>query len=140
MSINHVAISGNLGRDAELRSTRSGMAILNFGVAVNERKRNNQTGDWEDYTNWIDCVLFGTRAEKIANYLTKGTKVAVEGKLRWSQWERDGQKRSKIEVAVDEIEFMTNRGNNSAVHEASTSKSGPPIAVEATVYDDNIPF
>ena len=140
MSINHVAISGNLGRDAELRSTRSGMAILNFGVAVNERKKNNQTGDWDDYTNWIDCVLFGTRAEKIANYLTKGTKVAVEGKLRWSQWEKNGEKRSKIEVVVDEIEFMTNRGNNSASYEASTSSSGPAIAVEATVYDDNIPF
>ena len=111
MSINRVVISGNLTRDAELRRTQSGMAILNLGVAVNDRRRNNQTGEWEDYANFIDCVLFGARADAIANYLTKGTKVAVEGKLRWSQWERDGQKRSKIEVVVDEIEFMSSRNS-----------------------------
>lgn len=140
MSINTVSISGNLGRDAELRRTKSGMSVLKFGVAVNERKKNSQTGEWEDYTNWIDCTMFGSRAEKIAEYLTKGTKVSIGGKLRWSQWERNGEKRSKIEVVVDEIEFMTNRGNNSASYEASTSKSGPAIAVEATVYDDDCPF
>lgn len=107
MSINSCSISGNLGRDAELRRTQSGMAILGFSVAVNERRKNNQTGDWEDYTNWIDCAMFGNRAESIANYLTKGTKVSVQGKLRYSEWSRDGQKRSKIEVIVDEIEFMS---------------------------------
>ena len=110
MSINRVVISGNLTRDPEIRRTQSGMAILNFGMAVNDRRRNNQTGEWEDYANFIDCVVFGTRGESLSNILTKGMKVAVEGKLRWSQWEnREGQKRSKIEVIVDDLEFMSSR-------------------------------
>ncbi len=95
MSINRAIISGNLTRDPELRRTQSGMAIMSFGVAVNDRRRNSQTGEWEDYANFIDCTMFGNRAESLANILAKGMKVAIEGKLRWSQWERDGQKRSK---------------------------------------------
>ncbi|MBP3866734.1 MAG: single-stranded DNA-binding protein [Eggerthellaceae bacterium] len=109
MSINRVIISGNLTRDPELRRTQSGMAIMSFGVAVNDRRRNQQTGEWEDYANFVDCTMFGNRAESLSNYLSKGTKVAIEGKLRWSQWERDGQKRSKLEVIVDELEFMSSR-------------------------------
>ena len=107
MSINRVVISGNLTRDSELRSTSSGMSVLGFGVAVNDRRRNQQTGEWEDYPNYIDCTMFGARADSLHRYLVKGTKVAIEGKLRWSQWERDGQKRSKIEVIVDDLEFMS---------------------------------
>lgn len=123
MSINRVIISGNLTRDAELRSTASGMPVLGFGVAVNDRRKNPQTGDWEDYPNFIDCTMFGTRAERIKQYLTKGTKVSIEGKLRWSQWERDGQKRSKIEVIVDEIEFMSSRNSGQAPQAAFTTSS-----------------
>lgn len=106
-NINRVTISGNLTRDGELRSTANGTTVLGFGVAVNDRRRNPQTGEWEDVPNFVDCTMFGNRAEGIAPYITKGTKVAIEGKLRWSQWERDGQKRSKLEVIVDEIELMT---------------------------------
>ena len=109
MSINRVVITGNLTRDAELRQTAGGTAVLGLGVAVNDRRRNPQTGEWEDVPNFIDCQLFGARAEGLARYLVKGTKVAIEGKLRFSQWERDGQKRSKLEVIVDEIEFMSSR-------------------------------
>ena len=109
MSINRVNISGNLTRDPEMRATQAGTQILTFGVAVNDRRRNPQTGEWEDYPNYIDCVVFGNRAEPLSRFLSKGTKVAVEGKLRWSQWERDGQKRSKIEVIVDEVEFLSPR-------------------------------
>ena len=113
MSINRVVISGNLTRDSELRSTAGGVNVLGFGVAVNDRRKNQQTGEWEDYPNFIDCTMFGARAESLSRYLSKGTKVAIEGKLRWSQWERDGQKRSKIEVIVDELEFMSSRNDSS---------------------------
>ena len=139
MSINRVVISGNLTREAQLRRTASGMAILNIGVAVNDRRRNQQTGEWEDYANFIDCVMFGNRAESLSNSLTKGTKVAIEGKLRWSQWEKEGQKRNKIEVVIDDLEFMS-RAQRSEYDNPSTSKSGPVIEVEATVYDDDCPF
>ena len=82
MSINRVCISGNLTRDPVLRSTGGGMSVLSLGVAVNDRRKNQQTGQWEDYPNFVDCTLFGTRGEKLAQYLAKGSKVAIEGKLR----------------------------------------------------------
>lgn len=107
MSINKVIITGNLTRDHELRATASGMSVMSFGVAVNDRRKNNQTGEWEDHPNFVDCTMFGSRAESVSRYIHKGSKVAIEGKLRYSQWERDGQKHSKLEIVVDEIEFMS---------------------------------
>lgn len=130
MSINRCCISGNLTRDPELRQTQGGMAILSMGVAVNDRRKNAQTGEWEDVPNFVDCVMFGSRAEKLAQYLAKGTKVAIEGKLRWSQWEKDGAKHSKLEVIVDEIEFMS-RGGQQRQQQQTAS---------ADLYDENIPF
>lgn len=108
MSINTVAISGNLTRDAELRSTSSGTSIARFCVAVNER-RKNAAGEWDDFANFVDCVMFGRRAESLAQYLTKGSKVAVSGSLRYSSWEdsNTGQRRSKLDVLVDELEFLS---------------------------------
>lgn len=150
MSINRVVISGNLTRDPELRTTASGMPVLGFGVAVNDRRRNQQTGEWEDYPNFIDCTMFGARAQSVSRFLSKGSKVAIEGKLRWSQWERDGQKRSKIEVIVDDIEFMTSRNADSGSYApqaaapmaAAPAPAAMPAApvVDASVYDDDIPF
>lgn len=108
MSINRVVISGNLTRDPELKATNSGTHVLTFGVAVNDRRRNQQTGEWEDVPNFIDCTMFGARAESLHRYLSKGTKVAIEGKLRYRAWEaQDGSRRSKLEVVVDEIEFLS---------------------------------
>ena len=109
MSINRVVVSGNLTRDPEIRSSQSGTNILTFGMAVNDRRRNPQTQEWEDYANFVDCVLFGNRADYMSRALRKGTKVIVEGKLRYSSWERDGQRRSKLEVVVDDIDFMSPR-------------------------------
>ena len=142
MSINRVIISGNLTRDPELRSTAGGVNILSFGVAVNDRRRNAQTGEWEDYPNYIDCTMFGARAESLSRILTKGMKVSLEGKLRWSQWERDGQKRSKIEVIVDELEFMSSRngGNDNGGSRNSYSAAPAPAASASSLYDEDIPF
>ena len=109
MSINRVNISGNLTRDPELRATAGGTQVLSFGVAVNDRRRNAQTGEWEDYPNFVDCTMFGTRGEGVSKYMAKGDKIAVDGKLRFSQWEKDGQHRIKLEVIVEEIELMAHR-------------------------------
>jgi single-strand DNA-binding protein len=108
MSINIVSISGNLTRDAELRTLDSGTTVANIGVAVNDRRKNQHTGEWEDYANFIDCKLFGRRAEALAPKLAKGTKVAISGRLHYSSWEdrNTGQRRSKLDVIVDEIELM----------------------------------
>jgi single-strand DNA-binding protein len=143
MSINKVLISGNLTRDPELRQTTSGMPVLGIGIAVNDRRKNPTTGDWEDYPNFIECTMFGARAEAVSKFLNKGSKVAIEGKLRWSQWEKDGQKRSKIEVIVDEIEFMSSREGSGAASLPSDAvgRMGEiPPAPEITVYDEDIPF
>lgn len=104
-NINRVIISGRLTRDPELRNTPSGTSVLAMGIAVNDRRRNQQTGQWEDYTNFVDCTMFGNRCESLSHILTKGMLVVIEGRLRYSSWERDGQKRSKLEVIVDEIEL-----------------------------------
>lgn len=154
MSINKAIFSGNLTRDAELRSTGGGTAVLNFSVAVNDRRKNQQTGEWEDYPNFIDCTMFGARAEKIAQYLEKGTKVFVEGKLHWSQWEKDGQKRSKVDVTVDEIEFGGKKEGGSSGNgyvQKPASQHGvvtytSPTASQYTtnhsvsIYDEDLPF
>ena len=145
-NINKVFISGNLTRDPELRSTTSGSSVLSFGIAVNDRRKDASTGEWGDYANYIDCVMFGNRADGVSRILTKGMKVAVEGKLRWRQWETDGQKRSKIEVIVDEIEFLSSRDGGSRQSAPSDGGAGSvsrdeiPAAPDVLVYDEDVPF
>lgn len=113
MSINRVVVSGNLTRDPELRATPGGTQVLGFGVAVNDRRRNQQTGEWEDYPNFIDCTMFGNRAEALSRILRKGMKVAIEGKLRYSSWEdKNGcGRRSKVEIIPDEVVLMSQNPN-----------------------------
>ena len=165
MSINKVMITGNLTRDPELRATTNGTQILHFGVAVNDRRRNQQTGDWEDYPNFVDCVVFGARAEPLSRFLSKGSKVAIEGKLRYSSWEKDGQKRSKLEVVVDDLDFLSSRNGQqqgqgyqapapqqyaqvnqgyqaSAPAYAAPAPAARPVQTPppADIYDEDIPF
>jgi single-strand DNA-binding protein len=108
MSINNVSIAGNLTRDPEIRVTQGGTAVLSFGIAVNDR-RKNASGQWEDVPNFFECVTFGNRATALSDILTKGMKVAIAGKLHYSSWEKDGQKHSKVDIIAQEIELMQNR-------------------------------
>lgn len=151
MSINKAIISGNLTRDPELRATAAGTPVLQFGVAVNDRAKNQQTGQWENRPNFLDCVMFGNRAQSLAPYLRKGTKVAIEGKLRWSQWENDGAKRSKLEVVVDEVEFMSARDQapkqqapapamRPAPSYSQQRMAGTPQPKAPSLYDEDLPF
>ncbi|MDO5044933.1 MAG: single-stranded DNA-binding protein [Coriobacteriia bacterium] len=129
MSINRAIISGNLTADAELRTTTSGTSVASFSIAVNERYKNQQSGQWEDRANFIPVTLFGKRAESLAQYLKKGKKVNVDGRLRWSQWQQDGKNRSKIEVIADDIELLSqSRESKQATQEAAFD------------FDDDIPF
>ena len=115
MAINKATITGNITRDPELRQTQGGTSVLTIGVAVNDRRKNAQTEQWEDYPNFIDCTIFGNRATGVAPYLEKGMKVAIEGKLSQSRWQaEDGTNRSKIEIIVDEIEFMSRQQGQTA--------------------------
>lgn len=108
MSINQVSITGNLTRQPEIRTTQNGTAVLSFGIAVNDR-RKNASGNWEDVPNFFECVTFGNRATALWDILTKGMKVSIAGKLHYSSWEKDGQKHSKVDIIANEIELMQNR-------------------------------
>lgn len=152
MSINRVVLSGNLTRDPEVRTTQSGMPVMSLGIAVNDRRKNNQTGEWEDYANFIDCTMFGNRAQNVSQYLSKGQRVMIDGKLRYSQWERDGQKRSKIEVIIDDLDFASPRsssgqggydsqgGSHSGGSSAYSAPTTPVVDTPSSVYDEDIPF
>lgn len=138
MAINKVFLAGHLTRDPELRATADGNPVLSFGIAVNERVRNKQTGEWEDRPNFIDCTMFGPRAESLSRFLSKGSKVSLEGRLRWSQWEREGQKRSKIEVIITEIEFMNAKSNVEESYSPDPMSTETPAAT--SIYEQDIPF
>lgn len=133
MSLNHCGISGYLGKAAELRYTKGGTAVASFSVAVNER-RKQPDGSYADKANWFDCVMFGARAEALHPYLPKGAKLAIGGRLRKSVYEHDGQRRSKVEIVVDEVELMNTRRDKQ-------QDGGASAPVQAgSVYDDDIPF
>ena len=153
MSINRCNISGNIGREPELRQTQGGTQVLTFSLAVSDRKRNPQSGEWEEVTNWIPCVVFGNRAESLSRFLSKGTKCAVEGKLRQSSYkDKSGQNRSKIEVIVDEVEFMSQskaqnqpqqqQPNNytNQYQNGSYSASQQPTGYQSDLSEEPIPF
>ena len=159
MSINSVSISGNLGRDPELRVMPTGTSVLSLSVAVNDRIRDQQTGEWRDRANWVDVVVFGSRADGIAPFLAKGSKVAVSGRLRWSQWQdkQTGANRSKLEVVAGEVVFLTpqQQPTNQAPRQAPQGRAYAPQAPQAAprpqaapayvppaqgVYDESIPF
>jgi len=137
MSINRVVISGNLTRDPELRATSGGMPVLGMRMAVNDRRKNQQTGEWEDVPNYVDVTVFGARGEALSRFLSKGSKVAVEGKLRWSEWEsQQGERRNKLEVIADEVEFLSARdgGGQGGSYRQDAAQSAP------AADDEEIPF
>lgn len=138
MSINRVVLTGNLTRDAELKQTSGGMAIVKMRLAVNDRRKNAQTGQWEDSPNYIDVTMFGSRGEAVSRFLGKGKQIAVEGKLRWSEWETPaGEKRSKVEVVADDIELLGGRDNGGAAPRAVSAAADEPVAE----FDgEDIPF
>lgn len=124
-NINKVMVVGNLTRDASIRRTQGDLAIMEVGIAVNDSKRNQSTGEYEDYANFFDCVMIGERAEKLAPMLTKGLKVVIEGKLRYNSWEKEGQKRSKVEIIIGQVDFLSPKGQQQPTD---------------SMYDEDIPF
>lgn len=141
MAVNKYICVGNLTRDAELKRTGSGMSVLDFGLAVNDGRTNKQTGEWEETPVFWDCTLFGSRGEKLADSLKKGTKVTVEAKVRQNNWVKDGQKRSKHDLIVDNVEFMS-RGQQRSGYDDYHGNVRKQQAeyVQATYYDDDCPF
>ena len=107
MAINRVCIAGNLTRDAEIRVVGDGLPVMNFFVAINEQRKDRDTGEWVDSPVFVRCSMFGPRVEKLAGYLTKGTKVMVDGRLLYSTWMKDDEKRSALSIAAEKLEFTS---------------------------------
>lgn len=108
-SLNQVTLMGNLTRDPELRQTPSGQNVTSFSLALN-RAYKDQSGEWQEATDYIDCVCWGPLAERVAQYLNKGRRCLVQGRLQSRSWEQDGAKRSKVEVLANDVTFLDGRG------------------------------
>ncbi len=104
-AFNRVILIGNLTHEVDLRSTSSGTAVTDIGLAVNER-RKNQAGEWVEDTQFIDVTLWGRTAEVAAEHLGKGSPILVEGRLKLDTWETDGQKRSKLKVVGERMQML----------------------------------
>ena len=143
-NINVVVITGNLTRDPELRSTGGGTPVCELRVAVNSRRKNGQTGEWEDKPNYFDVTVWGAQGENCANYLSKGRPVAVEGRLDWREWDaQDGTKRQAVEIIADSVQFLGSRGDaeggqNQFVPAGAAAQT--ESADFAAGADDDIPF
>lgn len=129
-SFNRVMLMGNLTRDIELRYLPSGMAVSEFGLAVND-KRKNSDGQWVEDVNFFDITLFGRTAEVASEYLSKGSPIFIEGRLKHDTWEKDGQKRSKVKVIGERMQMIGGRndsggGHGGSSHGGSVREPAPP--------------
>ena len=143
-SYNRVILVGNLTRDVELRHLNSGTAVADVGLAVNDR-RKSQSGEWVDETTFVDVTLWGRTAEVASEYLSKGSPLLVEGRLKLDTWETDGQKRSKLKVVCEKMQMLGGRGGGGGGGQprgaSSDAYSEPaPATAAATTPNDDIPF
>ena len=134
-SLNRVFLMGNLTRDPELRYIPSGQAVCTLGLAVNNKYGAGD--EKKEEVLFIDVNVWGKSAENCAEYLKKGRLVFVEGRLKWRQWEKDGQKKSKIDVTAISVQFMPTGGGGGG-QSRQPSEDGPPP--EAPPADDEVPF
>ena len=126
-SLNKVLLMGNLTRDPELRTFASGTAVCNFGMAIN-RNFTDREGNRREETTFVDVESFGKQAETISRYMKKGSGIFIEGRLKLDQWEKDGQKRSKLRITLENFQFVG--GSDGAIGsgngEASSAPSSKP--------------
>lgn len=138
---NHVVLIGRLTRDAELRYTASNLAVCKFSLANNQRRKKDNA--WVDEAHFFDVTVWGKTAESLHKYLVKGKQVAVEGQLRQSRWEKDGQTRSRVEINANNIQLLGGSGSGQpaqgyAGQEQPNEQPAEPAAGES--FEDDIPF
>ncbi len=142
-TVNKVILVGHLGRDAETRFTAGGAACTNFSVATNRRWKDQQTGEWKEETDWHRIVLW--RQENLANYLTKGTQVYVEGRLQTRSYDdKDGKKVYTTEVVADNVILLGGRGEAATAggeaHQAAAPAARGPQRVPQPAQQEEPPF
>jgi single-strand DNA-binding protein len=128
-NINRVILTGNLTFDPELRSLPSGMSVCKLRVAVNTRRKNNATGEWEDKPNYFDVTVWGAQGESCARYLAKGRPVAIDGRLEWQEWpdKETGKNRSKVEIIAETVQFLGSRDDAQGSGNGFTPRSDVPV-------------
>jgi single-strand DNA-binding protein len=140
-NINRVVLVGNLTKDPELRHTGGGTPVCSLRIAVNTRRRD-ESGQWADKPNYFSISVFGNQAESCAQYLSKGRPVAVDGRLEWREWEKDGVKREAVDIIADSVQFLGGRddaggGGGNQFVPAGASEGGADFPAAT---DDDIPF
>ncbi len=150
-SFNRVILVGNVTRDIELRYIPSGTAVTDLGLAVNDR-RKSQSGEWVEETTFVDVTLWGRTAEVASEYLSKGSPVLIEGRLRLDSWDDNGQKRSKLRVVGERMQMLGGRGGGGGGRPSQSAgdQSSPDYGSQAAASqsdddsggppDDDIPF
>jgi single-strand DNA-binding protein len=143
--INRVTIVGRLTRDPELRHLPSGTQVLQMGVAVNGRQKDDG-GNWTDKPNFFDVKVFGNQAEMLSQHLSKGRRIGVDGRLDWSSWEaQDGSKRTKVEIVAQSVQFLDSRSEGELGSQPQYVPAGAAAAsnddfTSGATADDDIPF
>jgi len=143
-SFNRVVLLGNLTHDIKLEKTPQGTPVADVGLAVNDRVKKN--GEWTDEATFVDIILWGRLAEVAAEYLSKGSSILIEGRLKLDSWEnKEGQKRSKLRVVAERMQMLGGRstgggsGGSPGSSYGGASSSGDSV-VEESMPDDEIPF
>jgi single-strand DNA-binding protein len=147
-SLNQVTLMGNLTRDPELRQTPTGQNVTSFSLALN-RSYKDASGEWQEATDYIDIVAWGPLAERVSQYLSKGRRCLVQGRLQSRSWEQDGQKRNKVEVLASDVTFLDSRGEggdneasgggyNKTASTDGTSKPAPSSTPKKDVVIEDI--
>ena len=153
-SVNKVTLIGNVGKDPEIRSSASGVMVANFTLATSDRFQDAQ-GNWQDRTEWHTLVAFKRTAEIVRDYVKKGSKLYVEGKISTNSWDdkETGQKKYRTEILVNELVLLSGRdeGSGGSSRPAGSSSSAASfdqrspagqddVAQSAEISDDDIPF
>ena len=155
-SVNKVILVGNLGKDPDVKYTPSGLPVAKFSVATNERFKD-KNGEWQDRTEWHNIVAWQRLAEIVGEYVKKGSKVYIEGKLQTSSWEdkQSGEKKYRTEIVAQDLVLLSGRGEGGGegeVRSRSTAASGSSFDQRAPqpaedyahnntgITDDDIPF
>lgn len=127
---NRVILMGNLTRDIEVKYTQSGLAVTEIGLAITDR-RKNQAGEWVEEPVFVDVTLWGRHAEVASEYLSKGSPLFVEGRLKLDTWETDGQKKSKLRVVCERMQFIGGRPGSS---QPNAGKGRDPASLDESEY------
>lgn len=144
--VNKAIVVGNVGQDPEVRYMPNGNAVANISVATSESWKDKNTGDQQERTEWHRVVFFNRLAEIVEQYVNKGSKLYVEGRLQTRSWEQDGVKRHTTEIVASEMQMLDSRSADSNQGHTTNQPSNQPVAQSAPPpanfdnFDDDIPF